>query len=171
MCLCSFTLNGAQSRILLKQQRRRLSKRLSPVCGKVSTSEFLLHGPLNYGPQHVERNNIAYIYDCTHSLITWIHTLFMYSHRKQCFLLALHKLVMPGHAVIDRFTYFIQMTDALHLIAWCCAGQKKSKAKKKNADAVQLQKFRISWHLLLIFFSMSCNPIAIARLRLPNLLT
>lgn len=42
---------------------------------------------------------------------------------------------MPGHIVIDRFTYFIQMTthapDALHLIARCYARQKKRKAKQK----------------------------------------
>lgn len=69
MCLGSFTLNRAQSRILLIQQRRRLSKRLSPVCGKVSISEFLLHGPLNYGPQHVERNYIHLgLSALTHSL-------------------------------------------------------------------------------------------------------
>lgn len=35
-----YTKGREQSRILLIQQRRRLSKRLSFICGNVSTSEF-----------------------------------------------------------------------------------------------------------------------------------
>ena len=77
-----------ESWILLIQQRRRLSKRLSPFCEKSKRFWIFAAWSFKLRSSACREELHTFRYECTHSLThsltTWIHTLFMYSHGKPC---------------------------------------------------------------------------------------